>query len=105
MAQGAGFATAAIPSKNLPPKALMARDVGLPVSMLSRRLQGRGRPTFDDLYRLLAVARARYGAIPEAHEAGREVLKLEPPNLASGGRFNPSTTEYLAVSNGLPGLS
>src|SRR5262245_23492747 len=83
----------------------VARNLGVHACMLNRWLQRRGRPTFDDLYRLLAVARARYSVVPEAHELAREVLTPEPLNLAFGGRFNPPTAECLTVSSGFPGLS
>jgi hypothetical protein len=63
--------------------------------LYNRPLAARRRcpPHDDHLYRLLSVARTHYEANLEAHEAGREVLKPEPLNLASGGRFNPPTAE------------
>jgi len=57
----------------------VARAIGVHECSISRWLQGRGRPTFDDLYRLCAIARKRYSAILKAHQAGLELLKLLPP--------------------------
>lgn len=57
----------------------VARALGVHACTVSRWLQGKGRPTYDDLHRLMSVARTRYHAILAAHEAGREILRLLPP--------------------------
>ena len=45
----------------------VARALGVHACTVSRWLQGRGQPTFDDLHRLMSVARTRYHAILAAH--------------------------------------
>src|SRR5262249_15286346 len=57
----------------------VASVLGVHACTITRWLQGRGRPTFEDLHRLMSVARTRYHAILAAHEAGREILRLLPP--------------------------
>jgi len=57
----------------------VARDLGVHSCTVGRWMRGIGAPEMKDLYRLLAIARKRYEALLEAHEVGRQALRLPAP--------------------------
>jgi hypothetical protein len=81
-----------------------ARDVGVDNKTVWRWTRGEGRPTSDDLRRLVAVARQRRADITAAIEASAYLTYRQPQSAAPEKQFPKKQHATYAVIHGGPPL-